>query len=144
MERKPQSYSNHAKLAEPYHFFISPVACIAMVLGIFRAVRKPDFDTVALALIGVAFFLAVYRLRTYPLKVQDRLIRLEERMRLAQLLPERDRGRIAELTESQLVALRFASDAELPALFERALSGRLTNKQIKQSIQVWRPDYFRV
>lgn len=76
--------------------------------------------------------------------MQDRLIRLEERLRLATLVADPYRARIGELTEGQLVALRFACDAEVPALVEKALAANLKPKEIKQSIVNWRPDYFRV
>jgi len=88
--------------------------------------------------------LAVLKIRLYATKNQDRIIRLEERLRLATLLPDALRPRIGELTESQLVALRFASDAELPVLVEKTLAGKLSNKEIKTSIASWRPDYFRI
>jgi hypothetical protein len=82
--------------------------------------------------------------RLYALKVQDRVIRLEERLRLTQILQEPLRSRIPELTVDQLCGLRFASDAELPKLVERTLNEKLKRADIKKAIQNWRPDYWRV
>jgi hypothetical protein len=97
-----------------------------------------------LILLATALLVAVFKIRLYAVKVQDRVIRLEEQLRLMQLLPEPLRKRIPELTVSQLCGLRFASDAELPKLAERALNEKLSRADIKKSIQNWRPDYWRV
>jgi hypothetical protein len=141
---KPQSYANHARLDPPFHFFLAPLLIIAVILSIISLVRHPGLDSILWLLLALALFLTAGKARSYALKAQDRVIRLEERMRLSLLLPEAARARIAELTEPQLIGLRFASDAELPALAIRALNEGLTNKQIKASIQSWRADTFRV
>lgn len=143
-ERKPQTYANHARFDPWYHFFLAPVFLLTLIGSIVHLVRHPHFCSVGLVVLAFALFVLVFKVRTYALKVQDRVIRLEERLRLATLLPEPLRGRIGELEIRQLIALRFASDAEIPALVERALNEKLTQKQIKQAIQNWRPDNFRV
>jgi hypothetical protein len=140
----PQSYANHTRFDPPFHFVLLPLALAAIVLSIIALVQRPSLRSALWVVLAIGLAMAATRARIYALKVQDRVIRLEERLRLAMLLPEAARPRIPELTESQLVALRFASDAELPALAMRALNEGLTNKQIKSSIQSWRADYFRV
>lgn len=140
----PQSYANHARIDPHFHFVLVPLSFAALILSIILLVRNPGIASALWVVLAIGFALLTPRARIYSLKVQDRVIRLEERLRLAMLLPAGDRPRIAELTKSQLVALRFASDAELPALAARALNEGLTGKQIKSSIQNWRADYLRV
>lgn len=143
-ETKPQSYANHARLDPWYHFFLAPVFLITLIASIVHLVRHPHLGGVWHVVLAFAVFVLVFKVRTYSLKVQDRVIRLEERLRLATLLPEPLRARLPELDIRQLIALRFASDAEIPALVERSLDEKLTQKQIKQAIQNWRADNFRV
>jgi Family of unknown function (DUF6526) len=144
-ETKQQSFTNHSRFDPLYHFFIAPVALVNLVLNIRRLIVSPSMHTAWLVVLGCAVFAAVYRLRTYPLKVQDRVIRLEERLRLEALLSDpAARAKVLELTVGQLVALRFASNEELPALADQALSNHLVPKEIKQNIRNWRADHFRV
>jgi hypothetical protein len=140
----PQSLANHVRFDPPFHFVLAPIGLAAIVLSIVILVRQPSLSSILGVVLSVCFFMIAAKARGYALKAQDRVIRLEERLRLSMLLPETTRPRIVELTEPQLIALRFASDAELPALAMRALNEGLTRKQIKASIQNWRPDYFRV
>jgi hypothetical protein len=140
----PQSYANHSRLDPGFHFVLVPLVFVAIILSIISLVRHPGLHSTLWLVLAIALLLTAGKARSNALKAQDRVIRLEERLRLSMLLPEAARPRIAELTEPQLIALRFASDAELPALAMRALNEGLTNKQIKTSIQSWRADTFRV
>jgi len=138
----PQSYSHHTRWDPLFHFFIVPVFALAVIVVIVHVAVEHIYrwhhplHGFLLLLLALAVLAAVFKIRLYSLKVQDRVIRLEERLRLASLLPEPLRSRIPELTESQLIGLRFASDAEIPALVQRALT--------EKSIKTWRPDNWRV
>lgn len=150
-ENQPQNFANHARFDPLFHFFIGPVFILGVILSLIHFFAhltegsfRDDFHAALLVLLAVALLIAVTKERLYALKVQDRVIRLEERLRLTQLLPEPLRSRIPELTEDQLIGLRFASDAEVPKLVERTLNEKLSRKQIKQAIVNWRPDYWRV
>jgi uncharacterized protein DUF6526 len=150
-EKVPQTFANHTRLDPPFHFFALPVFVLGLVLTLvhfFAHITQGDFrdhfHAFLLILLAAALLVVVIRERVYALKVQDRVIRLEERLRLAMLLPEPLRARIPELSEAQLVALRFASDAEIPKLVERTLKEKLSRADIKRAIQNWRPDYWRV
>jgi hypothetical protein len=143
-EKKPQTFANHSRLDPLFHFIVLPVFGFSMIGGIIHFLWRPSVHSGALFVVSVAALIAVTKIRTYSLKVQDRVIRLEERLRLATLLPEPLRARIPELTEDQLIGLRFASDGEVAKLAERALNEKLSRADIKKAIQTWRPDYWRI
>jgi len=150
-ETKPQTFANHTRWDPPFHFFVLPILILGLILSLihfFAHITHGDLrdhiHAFLLILLATAFLILAFKVRLYALRVQDRVIRLEERLRLAQLLSEPLRSRIPELTESQLCGLRFASDAELPKLAERALNEKLSRADIKKAIQTWRPDYWRV
>ena len=139
-----QSFSNHTRFDPAFHFFLAPLSLVFVIYTIVRVIRVPDLAHAA-HIIGALFLLvATFKIRLYALNVQDRLIRLEERLRLKEVLPPALQPRISELTEDQLIGLRFASDAELPKLAERAMNEKLSRADIKKAIQTWRPDYWRV
>ena len=143
-EKRPQTLANHTRLDPPFHFFVLPVFGLSATAATVHFIWRPSLHSAWLFVVAVAAVTAILKLRLYALRVQDRVIRLEERLRLASLLPEPLRSRIPELTEDQLIALRFSSDGELPKLTERTLSEKLSKSDIKKAIQVWRPDYWRV
>jgi hypothetical protein len=143
-EKVPQTLANHGKFDPLFHFVVLPVFVFAAIGGTIHFLWRPSFHTGSFFVISVAAVIAVFKIRLYALKVQDRVIRLEERLRLNMLCPEPFRSRIPELSEGQLVSLRFASDAEVPALAQRALVEKLSRADIKKAIRTWRPDYWRV
>jgi ABC-type protease/lipase transport system fused ATPase/permease subunit len=143
-EKTPQTFANHTRWDPLYHFFAVPVFLLTAIAMVVLFIWRPSWHSAVVFVISVAAAVLVLKSRTYALKVQDRVIRLEERLRLVTLLPESQRARIPELTEGQLIAIRFASDAEVPKLVERALNEELSRADIKKAIQTWRPDYWRV
>lgn len=140
-----QNYSNHTKFAPSFHFVSFPAA--ALVLAYFgnRLFDDPNLANGAMVGLALVSLSALLHSRLFAMGVQDRVIRLEERLRLRDVLPDAYRPRIAELTTAQLIALRFASDEELPPLVERVLAGEFANtKEIKQAVQHWRADHQRI
>jgi len=144
MAGKPQTFANHARFDPPYHFFLMPVMMLTVIITIVHLFRFPSLESGWLLVLSIAGVLAVIKFRFYALRVQDRVIRLEERLRLMSVLPEPLRSRIGELSEPQLIGLRFAPDAELPGLVNRALTEKLGRQDIKKAVVNWRPDYWRV
>jgi hypothetical protein len=144
MDQKPQTFANHVKYDPPYHYFLIPVLLLNIILVGYHLFRFPSAGAAWLLVMSVALLVLAGRMRRYATKLQDRVIRVEERLRLSAVLPEPLRSRIGELSDRQLVGLRFASDQELPALVRRALEEKLDRKQIKQAVTNWRPDNSRV
>jgi len=150
-----QNCSNHGKIVPMFHFFVIPVLIANVIWNIVSASRilrhsvaisASLLAAVALSiLVSIALLLLAFLARLFALGVQDRVIRLEERMRYERLLPHDLSPRIGEFTINQLVSLRFASDAELPALARKVLDGKMNERRaIKQMVQNWRADYQRI
>ena len=140
-----QSFHHHTRWVPPFHFFVMPMLTIHFGWSIYRW-RASGFsiDGLEYVLFAAALLVLMVEARLFSLRVQDRVIRLEERLRCERLLPADLQPRIAELTVSQFVSMRFASDAELPTLVRKVLDEKLTQrKAIKQLIKDWRPDYLR-
>ncbi|MEZ4416011.1 MAG: DUF6526 family protein [Gemmatimonadota bacterium] len=142
---RPQSFENHARFVFGYHRAATFFLLVYLVWAMGRVFETPSWEHIAFASLGVAILLIGYYTRAFAAQNQDRIIRLEERLRLREHLPAELQPRIGEFTTKQLVALRFASDAELPTLARRVLDERITEqKAIKGLIEEWRPDHQRV
>jgi hypothetical protein len=144
MPQAPQTLRNHTRLYPPYHFFVVPVLLINVLVAIVAAYQSSSpasFWAVVVALALATFSIVA---RNMTLRVQDRVIRLEMRLRLRDALPPDLRARIGDLTPGHLIALRFASDDELPMLVREILAGTLaTQKAIKERVKNWQGDYLR-
>jgi hypothetical protein len=139
-----QSYSNHARFVPPFHFVVLPVLLVNVGWSIYQIVKAPSPDTIIRTAVAVALLMAALFARLFALTVQDRVIRLEMRLRMANVLPVDMRGRIAEFTPEQLIALRFAGDEELPALARKVLDEKIAaRKPIKQMVKNWQADELR-
>jgi hypothetical protein len=140
-----QSFQSHAKWVSPYHFFVLPALLINLGFSIHWCV-KTWFAVNGLlsVVVAAALFVGMVMARVMAMKVQDRVIRIEERIRFERVLPADMHARIGEFTIDQLVALRFASNAELPELARKVLDEKLNDrKTIKKLIKTWRPDFAR-
>jgi hypothetical protein len=142
---RPQAYANHRRVYPLFHLFVSPILVANFALRLVAAIREPSFASIWAAVVAAALYGVAIAARQMALILQNRLISLEQRLRLAQALPEDLRARAGELKLGQLIALRFASDAELPDLTRRCLAGEFaTNDEIKRAVKNWRRDTLRV
>lgn len=149
-DEKSQNLKNHAKVDPTYHYLGSALLLLCFVLALielFSSLRSHP-DLTLLAVWALAFsvlgFVVFFKMRLYPLKVQDRVICLEERLRMGDLAPEESKILFTRLSEDQLIGLRFAPDDEVVALAHQALSENLNRKQIKERIKNWRADFYRI
>ena len=146
-----QNFSNHAKFVPAFHFFVVPILLANVLAHLYSFIKWFPATPLAMlagflgVLTAIAMLVLAFLARIFALGVQDRVIRLEERMRYQQLLPSDLQPRINDFTINQLVSLRFASDAELPALARKVLDSKINDrKSIKQMIQSWRADHQRI
>lgn len=144
MSTMPQNYSNHRRVFPLYHFIAVPIVMLNVLVLAGQLVRHPALDGTWALIFAVGVAAGFLACRASTLTVQDRVIGLEMRLRLAAVLPPELVVRIPELRIRHLVGLRFAGDAELPLLVQRCLDGELqTADQVKQEIRDWRPDFVR-
>jgi len=139
-----QSFKSHAKFVPAFHYFVGPVLMINVINSVIRTYHSFNYEHAFGVLLALALLALAFLARIFALKVQDRVIRLEMRLRLREPLPADLQSRILDFRPGQLVALRFASDAELPTLARKVLDENLTEQRsIKSQIQNWQPDHLR-
>jgi hypothetical protein len=145
MPPEEQSYANHRRFHPVFHFFVIPVLVINVFIAIYWCVKHPMWQTAWGIIVSFAFVALALLVRFYSLRQQDRIIRLEERLRLRELLPDDLRSRINELRTSQLISLRFCSDEELPEAARAVLAGEVkSGDEIKRRVTQWRADHHRI
>ena len=140
-----QNFANHARFVPPYHYVAAPIFILNFIWAVRGLFNGITFDAILNVLVAAALIILFLVARTFALKAQDRVIRLEMRLRMRELLPEDLRGRVNDFTPTQMIGLRFASDAELPELARKVLDENITAATpIKKMITNWRGDYLRV
>ena len=140
-----QSFENHTRYVPLYHFVLFGILMINLVWSVVRIVRHPSVDAAVALLIAFGLLILFFYARQFALTMQDRLIRLEMRLRLVKVLPADLAQRIGELTVSQLIGLRFASNEELPELVRKVLAEGISDRTaIKRMVRIWQGDYLRV
>ncbi len=145
MADQEQSFANHARIVPPFHYVALPILLVNFVWAVRGLFTGITFDASLNVLVAVALIIVALFARLFALKAQDRVIRLEMRLRMRELLPEDLQGRINDFTATQMVGLRFASDAELPALARKVIDENITAATpIKKLITDWQGDYQRV
>jgi hypothetical protein len=141
----PQTYANHTRWHWPFHFFAFPVMLINFIWSVVQFVMTPGWNSGRWSVVSLALLVVTSLVRVSPLKAQDRIIRLEERLRYQRILSPALLEQAGTLTVGQILALRFASDEELEELLSAVLAGKLSKRaEIKQAIRNWRSDTFRV
>jgi len=143
-QRQPQNFANHRRIVPMYHIVIFGILAINLIWRLVQLVRSASWQSLLDLLVAFALLALSFYVRIFALTVQDRVIRLEMRLRLTGILPADLRGRIDELTPDQFIALRFASDAEMADLMREVLTNNIRNRdEIKRRIKNWTPDYLR-
>ena len=145
MADAPQTYPNHVRWHKPFHFFLLPVFLINFIWSAVEFFMYPGWDQGRWVVVSFALIVLTILTRINPLRAQDRVIRLEEQLRYQRILPADLAQRASALTVWQVVALRFASDAELPELIRQTLDNKFSKSdEIKRAIKQWRADTVRV
>ncbi len=145
MAEQEQNFANHARFVPPYHYVAFPILLVNLLYRLYWLSGGLSIDAILDVLVGVALIIVALFARVFALGAQDRVIRLEMRLRMRELLPDDLQGRINDFTPTQMVGLRFASDAELPALARKVLDENIVKATpIKQAVKDWQPDLHRV
>jgi hypothetical protein len=145
MAHNTQNYSNHVRWHPIYHFVLFPILSIHFIWRVLRLYQEPNLDHAEQLMLSIGLLLMMLLVRVNPLKAQDRLIRLEEQLRYQRVLPADLAAKAGSLPVRFIVALRFASDDELPELVRQTIDGKFAKPaEIKKAVRNWRSDYFRV
>jgi hypothetical protein len=138
---QPQTYANHRKFVPLFHYVALPILMVNVGLAIWGVVQAPGLPAIWGLAMAIALFLGALFARVFALQAQDRVIRLEERLRMREILPADLQARIPEISREQIIGLRFASDEELPALTARVLGENIQKREeVKKLVRHWRPD----